>query len=267
MLVLEILAADKNNRTLYLMAKEQTTNISTSQTVPPWASNLNRFTNYAVHDFGGGPRPWKFSWIINFQKCGTFFFLGFLMWYYNNFSVTAWIYLAMQGSYGVIWFIKDMAFPDPAWQKRITLAGGINAFLAVLGWYWVFGWLLISGVSTPNYPLPVGAWYALCISMCMLGSVIMIAADAQKYFTLQSQPGLITNGMHRYIRHPNYLGEILIYASFALMVWHWLPVLVLTWVWIGLFAVNMVIKEASLSRYPQWQDYRKNTKWLFPAVF
>ena len=51
------------------------------------------------------------------------FFLGFLMWYYDNFSVTAWVYLAMQGSYGIIWFIKDMAFPDPAWQKKITLAG------------------------------------------------------------------------------------------------------------------------------------------------
>jgi len=63
--------------------------------------------------------------------------------------------------------------------------------------------------------------------------------------------------MHRYVRHPNYLGEMLIYFSFALMVWHWLPFLVLTWVWIGLFAVNMIIKEASLSRYPQWLEYRK----------
>jgi steroid 5-alpha reductase family enzyme len=46
----------------------------------------------------------------------------------------------------------------------------------------------------------------------------MIAADAQKYFTLRLQPGLITHGMFRYIRHPNYLGEMMIYGSFALMV-------------------------------------------------
>ena len=26
-----------------------------------------------LNDFGGGPRPWKFSWVINFQKAGTFF--------------------------------------------------------------------------------------------------------------------------------------------------------------------------------------------------
>ena len=248
------------------MTKEQTENTLTRQTVPAWASSLNRFTNYAVNDFGGGARPWKFSWVINFQKCGTFFFLGFLMWYYQNFSVTAWIYLALQGSYGIIWFIKDVSFPDPSWQKRITIGGGINAFLAVLGWYWVFGWLLISGVSTPDYPLPDGAWYALCISMCMIGSVIMIAADAQKFFTLKYRSGLIDDGMYRYIRHPNYLGEMLIYASFALMFWHWLPVLVLTWVWVGLFAVNMMMKEASLSRYPQWKEYKKRSKWLVPGV-
>ncbi len=189
------------------------------------------------------------------------------MWYYQNFTNGAWIYLAMQGSYGVIWLIKDLSFPDPAWQKKITVLGGLNAFFAVLGWYWVFGWLLISGVSTPQYPLADGAWYALCISMCMIGSVIMIAADAQKYYTLRVRRGLITDGMHRHVRHPNYLGEMLIYASFALMVWHWLPVLVLAWVWTGLFAVNMIIKEASLSRYPEWEEYKANSKWLLPGVF
>ena len=60
--------------------------------------------------------------------------------------------------------------------------------------------------------------------------------------------------MHRYIRHPNYLGEMMIYGSFALMVWHWLPVVVLACVWVGLFAVNMTLKEASLSRHPGWAD-------------
>jgi len=241
-------------------------NVVDKSTAPAWAAWLNRLTHYAVNDFGGGPRPWKFSWVINFQKCGTFFFLGFLMVYYQNFSTGAWVYLAIHGSYGVVWFIKDISFPDPSWQTKITIGGGINSFLGVLGWYWVFGWLLISGVSTPDYPLPDGAWYALCISLCMIGSVIMIAADAQKYYTLQLKRGLITSGMFRYIRHPNYLGEMMIYASFALMVWHWLPWLVLAWVWCGLFAVNMVLKEASMSRYPEWAEYKKHSWWLFPGI-
>ena len=241
--------------------------LTANQTAPGWVSRLRRITDYMVHDFGGGPRPWKFSWVINFQKCGTFFFLGFLMWYYSNNSMAAWIYLAMHGSYGLAWFIKDMAFPDPGWQARITIGGAVNAFLAVLGWYWVFGWLLISGVSEPDYPLPDGAWFALCISLCITGTVIMVAADAQKYFTLRIRRGLITDGMHRYIRHPNYLGEMMVYGSFAMMVWHWLPFLVLAWVWIGLFAVNMIMKEASMSRYSEWAEYKSRSWWILPWVF
>lgn len=228
---------------------------------------MRGFTGYLVEDCLGGPRPWKLSWVINFQKAGTFFFLAFLIWYYQNFSTVAWIYLALHGSYGLIWIMKDVAFPDAAWQKKITIGGGITAFAGVLGWYWVFGWLLISGTVRPHYPLPDYAWYCLCISLCMLGSAIMIAADAQKYFTLRMKHGLITDGMHRYIRHPNYLGEMMIYGSFAMMVWHWIPALVLAWVWMGLFAVNMTMKEASMSRYPEWAAYKKRSWWLLPGVF
>ncbi len=248
-----------------------TATAATAYPAPAFAQKTRNFTNWLVNDFGGGPRPWKFSWVINFQKTGTFVFLGLLMWYYADkapaaTSTAAWIYLALHGSYGFVWFLKDMAFPDPNWQTRITIGGGINAFLGVLGWYWVFGWLLISGASDPHYPLPDNAWFALCISLCILGCVVMIAADAQKFFTLRAKRGLITDGMHRYVRHPNYLGEMMIYGSFALMVWHWLPVIVLAWVWLGLFAVNMHMKEASMSRYPEWAAYKKRSWWVIPGL-
>jgi protein-S-isoprenylcysteine O-methyltransferase Ste14 len=95
----------------------------------------------------------------------------------------------------------------------------------------------------------------------------MLAADAQKYFTLKVQRGLITDGMFRYVRHPNYLGEMLIYTALALLVWHWFPVLVLAFVWGELFAVNMVMKEASMSRYPAWRAYKQRTYWLLPGLF
>jgi protein-S-isoprenylcysteine O-methyltransferase Ste14 len=233
---------------------------------PAWAVGMRKFTDYLSKDFLGGPRPWKFAWIINFQKGGSFFFLGFLIWYYQNTSTAAWIYLALHGGYGLVWLIKDLTFPDPNWQIKITIGAGINAFAAVLGLYWVFGWLLISRSSQPVYPLPEAVWFALCISLCLLGSVIMIAADAQKFYTLRIQRGLITDGMHRWVRHPNYLGEMMIYGSFAMLVWHWFPVLVLAWVWLGLFAVNMVMKEASMSRYPDWAAYKKRSWWLVPFL-
>lgn len=245
--------------------------VNTPSAAPAWAVALRRFNNHVMYDLGGGPRPWKFSWIINFQKAGTFLFLGLLMWLYADrtpaaTAPAAWIYLAMHGSYGLAWLLKDTTFPDPGWQVRITLGGGLVALFG-LGMYWSFGWLLISGTAQPDYPLPEGAWFCLCVSLCLLGTVVMIAADAQKYFTLRVKRGLITDGMHRYVRHPNYLGEMLVYGSFALMVWHWLPALWLAVVWGGLFAVNMAMKEASMSRYPDWAAYRRRSWWLVPGLF
>jgi len=218
-----------------------------------------------------GPKVLKFAWVINFQKVGTFAFLGLLMWLYAPHtpaatSTAAWVYLALHGSYGLVWFLKDRAFPDPNWEQRISLLGGANAFLFVLGPYWLFGWLLISGTANPGYPLPDGPWFALCITLVILGSVIMIAADAQKYFVLKVKRGLITDGMFKLVRHPNYTGEMMLYGGFALLVWHWIPAVVLAWVWLGFFASNMAMKEASMSRYPEWAAYKKRTKWVIPFV-
>ena len=234
--------------------------------MPAWADAVRRATNYLMADVGGGPRPWKLAWVIDFQKAGTFPVLGLLIAWYHNTSVAAWIYLAMHGGYGLVWLIKDLTFPDPAWQRRATILGGLNVFFGVLIWYWSFGWLLISGTSRPVYPLPDHAWFCLCITLCLVGSAVMIAADAQKFYTLRLRQGLITDGMYRHIRHPNYLGEMMIYGAFAMMVWHWLPFVVLAVVRGGVFAVNMIAKEASLSRHPGWAEYRRRTWWLLPPI-
>lgn len=233
---------------------------------PRWAQRLAALNDRLVLGTTGRPGSLKLAWVINFQKAGTLPFLAALMLLYGNTTTVAWVYLALHGGYGLVWLIKDLAFPDPAWQKRVTWGGACMAFGGVLGWYWVFGWLLMSRPTPPAYPLAESAWMALCIGLCMLGCSIMMAADAQKFFTLRLRSGLITDGMFSRVRHPNYLGEMMIYASFALLVWHWLPWLVLAWVWLGLFAVNMMNKEASLSRHPGWAAYRRRTGWLLPRL-
>jgi len=86
----------------------------------------------------------------------------------------------MHGTYGLVWIIKDLAFPDRSWQARITIAGGINAFVSVLGWYWVFGWLLISSRSQPNYPLAADAWFCVCPTLCVLDVAIMSRCECRQ---------------------------------------------------------------------------------------
>src|SRR5512135_998717 len=118
-----------------------------ARVAPGWALALRKYNDRMMFDLLGGPRPWKLAWVINTQKCGTFPVLALLMWYYAAStpaatSPAAWTYLALHGSYGLVWLLKDLAFPDPNWQRRATIAAGLYTFTGLI-LYWSFGWLLI----------------------------------------------------------------------------------------------------------------------------
>ena len=234
--------------------------------IPLW-THWARFTAFMTERFLGGPQVLKFSWVINFQKTGTFFYILLLMNYYQNFSLAACVYLALHGMYGFCWMLKHFAFPDRSWEKKITIGGGLMAFVLVLGLYWVFPYLLISGILGPDQKMASLTILTAAISLHTLGVVIMMTADCQKYFTLKYHQGLIREGLFKYIRHPNYLGEIMLYASYAMIVQHWIPWAILAWVWIGVFLVNILQKETSMSRYPEWADYKKQSGMLIPKLF
>lgn len=253
------------------MKQDFTPSPTTAVPAPVWAQRMRRFNQWTMFDMGGGPRLIKLAWVINLQKGASFPFLAFLIWFYADktpaaTSTAAWIYLALHGSYGINWLIKDQLFPDPGWQGRATFASCITGAIG-LALYWLAGWIVISGSSPYAYPLPEPAWLGLCTSLCVLGCIIMTAADVQKFTTLKLKRGLISDGMFSYIRHPNYLGEMMIYGSFALLAWHWAPLLVLAYYWGVLFTTNMAMKEASMSRYPEWAAYKKRSWWLLPGIF
>ncbi len=230
-------------------------------------TEIHRATEYLSHDLFGGPRILGFNWVINFQKGMTLFWVLGLMMFYENFSTQVWVYMALHGSYGAIWIFKDIIFPDKKWQTKITFGGGLLAIVAVLGPYWVAPYLLISPVLGEAHFGANWIWTTMAIFIYAIGLTLMLTADAQKFYTLKYQKGLITTGLFRFIRHPNYLGEMLIYGSFAIMVWHWIPWAILAWVWLGYFSINIIIKERSMSRYSEWAEYKKRTKYLIPFIF
>merc|ERR1712178_240869 len=105
----------------------------------------------------------------------------------------------------------------------------------------------------------------LSILLYIFGVFLHFTSDCQKYYQLKYQKprNLITDGMFSYSRSPNYLGEVLIYSSFALMSGHLVPLLSISLAWIGLFVPNILTKDASISRYPSYKDYQKKTNVIF----
>jgi protein-S-isoprenylcysteine O-methyltransferase Ste14 len=227
-----------------------------------WLASTARFLS---QDLLGGPRPLRLSTVINLQKGGTALYVGGLMLLYRNGSTEAWVYLALHGSYGLAWLMKHLAFRDRRFDAPVTLGGAAMTVAAVLGPYWLAPWLLVSGVLGPR-PEASAALLGLVVALHTLGLGTMLGADAQKHFQLEAGPRLLTGGMFARTRNPNYLGEMMIYGSYALLTRHWLPWLVLAWVWGLVFVPNMLLKDASLSRYPGWAAYRARTGLLWPRL-
>ena len=212
-------------------------------------------------DLGGGPRPLKASWVINAQKGGTLAFCLALMVAYDTWSPTMWTYTALHGSYGLIWLLKDRVFPDPNWERPVTIGGALAMWGCVLGPYWIAPWWIASSGHQAS-PAVLGA----ATLLYALGVTIMVGADAQKYFVLRARRGLIADGFFGRVRHPNYLGEMMLYAAFALVAGHWAPWAVLALVWSAVFVPNMLAKERSMSRYPAWNAYVARTGFLLPRL-
>jgi hypothetical protein len=76
----------------------------------------------------------------------------FIAWYHNT-SAAAWIYLAMHGACCLVWIIKDLAFPDPNFHKRITV-GARHRQLPQRAGLVVGVWLAadFARVARPEYP-------------------------------------------------------------------------------------------------------------------
>jgi steroid 5-alpha reductase family enzyme len=202
----------------------------------------------------------KIKHAINLHKALCFPVILGLMVIYQNFTITPWIYLALHGTYGIMWLLKDRIYPDKQWEQEISIVGGIQLFVGLV-LYWVAPFILISNASEAPYPL-----IAIAISVNLLGVFLHYTSDAQKYYTLKYQPGLITEGFFARCRNTNYLGEILIYLGFAILAQHWLPYLILGTFVATLFVPNMLKKDKSLSRYPEFANYKANSGLILPKL-
>jgi protein-S-isoprenylcysteine O-methyltransferase Ste14 len=199
---------------------------------------------------------------IDTHKGATAFVVLLLMALYQQWhNPTAWVYLALHGSYGWLWVLKSWHFPDRQWQQPTTLWYGLVIW-GGLTLYWIAPWLITSqGVMVP-------AWYlGMCIALYTCGVFFHFTSDMQKYISLKLRPNqLVQEGIWAYVRNPNYFGELLIYLGFGLLARHWLPLLVILLFVAVVWLPNMFKKDRSLARYPEFASYKTRTKLLIPFV-
>lgn len=201
--------------------------------------------------------------LIDAHKAATGLFVLVLMTIFEAWGNTAaWIYLAIHGAYGILWVWKSRVFPDKQWEKS---TGPAFAFVILGGLtlYWIAPWLLISrAVIVPNWVI------GLCLLLFATGIFLHFVSDMQKHIWMATKPEtLLRTGLWARCRNPNYLGELLIYLSFAILPMHWLPPLILI-AFVGAYWIpKMKQKDRSLSRYPEFADWKRKSWAFIPEVW
>ena len=107
--------------------------------------NLGWFHETLCYNLPPG-EPWlPLHVLVNINKGTMMIYIFILMCYFENFSLGAWVYLALHGNYGIIWVLKDLVFPDPGFCRKATTMSILFPFPVVLIPYYFIGYWMMSG--------------------------------------------------------------------------------------------------------------------------
>ena len=213
----------------------------------------------------------KQKYFIDIHKGITPLVIILLISYFNVWNnIEAVVYLALHGSYGILWVTKSYLFPDRQWEQNTPVWYGIGIWL-FLSLYWMSPYIISSGVHFIPFYIEESIniiFIGLCIILYIFGVFLHFTSDMQKYIYLKINPGhLITDHMFARSRNTNYLGELCIYLGFTLLAKDYLPLIGLSIIIVFVWIPNMIKKDKSLSRYSEFSDYKKKSKSFFPFIF
>jgi L-serine/L-threonine ammonia-lyase len=232
-----------------------------------YGSYVDPFIDQVAFNCPPGPPLVPACYVINAFKAGTLPMCLYLMHHFQNYSKSAVLIAALHGSYGGCWFLKHYVIPDHYFMQKITFVSALMMGM-VLSFYWASAYLVISAPSKGDFIGPVRMFVAMM--MYIFGVVLMMASDTQKYYVLklvrEKRLGkiLISDGWFKTCRNTNYLGEILLYSSFAVCAQSWIPWAFNGVFWSIMFVARWMGKEASFRRKVGGEEYMANSSLILP---
>jgi protein-S-isoprenylcysteine O-methyltransferase Ste14 len=155
---------------------------------------------------------------------------------------------ADKGTRKLVWILSAIAF-DSAWLPVIFGFGKLFAPGAWLTWVGVA--IMISGVAFRRYVIKfLGKFFT---------ATVQIRKDHQ----------LVQDGPYRYIRHPSYLGLLILALGNGVALANWISLLLcIVLPTIGII-LRIKVEEKELYNYfrEQYRDYQKNTWRIIPYVY
>ncbi|RMG64322.1 MAG: isoprenylcysteine carboxylmethyltransferase family protein [Calditrichaeota bacterium] len=171
----------------------------------------------------------------------------------------------------VLAFLSLFAYRRPSrevWASKGAFVAFVIALMTEM-----FGWPLLIFLLSPLVKVPtiarswfqaVGHWPAMVGTVFSLAGVALIALGWQK---IHRAGGLVTDGIYRYIRHPQYVGIFLFTFGWLL---HWpsvitlilWPFLIAAYTWLALYEEKQLIQEFG----PAYQEYARKTARFIPGI-
>jgi steroid 5-alpha reductase family enzyme len=166
--------------------------------------------------------------------------------------------------------------------RKIKLSTPRFLFTWTLQGTWVFltAGAALAAIMTPN-TVPLGTVFYVGAAMWVVGFAVEVIADSQKS-AFKADPAnenkFITTGIWARAQHPNYFGEILLWAGVAVMALPSLSgsamIFLISPVFVAVLLTRIsgvpLLRKTAGARWgddPEYQAYLKNTPLLIPRIF
>jgi protein-S-isoprenylcysteine O-methyltransferase Ste14 len=122
---------------------------------------------------------------------------------------------------------------------------------------------------------PWNTYFAIGITLFAIGLMIRLLSIAtlKRFFTYSvaavQEHKIVDTGMYKHIRHPGYLGQLIIFLGISMSISNWLSMLAMMIpVAVG-YAYRIAVEERFMATQfgEEYLDYQRRTKKLIPFVY
>lgn len=177
------------------------------------------------------------------------------IWIRNRKKSEDWRYNQWREEWGKLFYVRS--------YLQVYILQGIFMLLVSLP--------VMYGITT-HYPIFPTVFDVLGILVFIIGFLYETVSDAQLARFLKNPDNkgkLMTSGLWRFSRHPNYFGEITLWWGIFLITLN-TPAIIFTFV--GPLCITLLITKVSgvpllekkFESHPDWEEYKKNVSKLIP---